>query len=67
MPDSEPYNDILFDKNTDALCALIMCHIKIGGELITDDRATLLTSDFNFYNIKFLIISTLILFKFLRK
>lgn len=67
MLDSEPYNDILFDKNTDALCALIMYHIKIGGELITDDRATLLASDFNFYNIYFLFISDLILFKFLRK
>jgi len=47
MPDSEPYNDILFDKNTDALCALIMCHIKTDGELITDDHATLVTSDFS--------------------
>lgn len=49
MPDSEPYNDILFDKNTDALCALIVCYIKekIDRELITDDHATLVASDFS--------------------
>lgn len=56
MPDSEPYNDILFDKNTDALCALIICHIKkkISRELITDDHATLVASDFSSH-IKFFI------------
>lgn len=58
MPDSGLYNDILFDKDTDALCALTSATLRLGGELLTDDRATL-ASDCNSRNIYiiFLLIS----------
>lgn len=46
MPDSGLYNDILFDKDTDALCALTSATLRLGGELLTDGCATL-ASDFN--------------------
>lgn len=71
MPDSEPYNDILFDKNTDAPCAWIMYDIKIGGELITDDHATFalrqIALRLAFIILNFLFLLNLILLKFLRK
>lgn len=29
MPDSEPYDNILFDKDTDALCALASATLRL--------------------------------------